>query len=251
MDKKQAFIISILLTGLLASSIYTFSSLLHDPEKRTSAIIIRVIDGDTLEIEDGSSIRLLNINSPEKNSPLHELSKSFLSSLVNKTVELDIVDRDKYNRLLVRVYSPDYINKELISEGLVSKFLVSNSELKSFAKLEEEAISKGKGIWKHSNYYGCFSTHINKNEELVSLQNKCIPINMNLWMLKDESRKIYVFNNITLKKSEEIFLHSSIGEDNEKELFWNSKTSIWNNDRDTLYLFDNEGKIVHHETYGY
>ncbi|MEM4271300.1 MAG: endonuclease, partial [Candidatus Pacearchaeota archaeon] len=66
--------------------------------------------------------------------------------------------------------------------------------------------------------------------------------------IKDESRKIYTFKNITFSS---INLHSTIGEDNSTDLFWNSKTDIWNNDRDTLYLFDNEGGIAHYEKYGY
>lgn len=251
MDKKYAFIVSVLLTGLIASSIYIFSSLLSESEKRTSVIISRVIDGDTLETKDGKTIRLLNINAPEKNSPSHELSKLFLSSLINKTVEADIMGRDKYNRLLVRLYSPNYINKDLVSLGLASKFLVSDSEVRSFAQAEEKAISDGKGIWSHSKYYACFSTHINKNEEFVVIENKCSSINMNLWMLKDESRKIYIFSNFTISNSRKIKLHSSFGKDNETDLFWNLKTSVWNNDRDSLYLFDYEGKIAHHEAYGY
>ena len=251
MDKKHAFLISIILTGLLASTIYIFSFIFQDNEKRKSVIISRVIDGDTLETKDGTTIRLLNINAPEKNSPSHELSKSFLSSLINKTVELDIIGRDKYNRLLVRLYSPNYINKDLVSLGLASKFLVSDSETKSFAQAEAKAISDGKGIWNHSKYYACFSTHINKNEEFIVIENKCAPINMNLWMLKDESRKAYIFNNFIINNSTKIKIHSSYGKDNETDIFWNLKTSVWNNDRDSLYLFDFEGKIVHHETYGY
>lgn len=251
MDKKYAFLISIILTGLLASTIYIFSFIFQDNEKRISVIISRVIDGDTLETTDGENIRLLNINAPEKNSESHKLSKSFLSSLINKTVELDIIDRDKYGRLLVRLYSPNYINKELVSLGLASKFLVSDSEISLFAKAEKDAISEGKGIWNHSKYYGCFSTHINKNKEFLVIENKCAPINMNLWMLKDESRKTYIFKNITLSKSKPLKLFSSEGKDNETAIFWNSKSNIWNNDRDTLYLFDSQEKIVHHDTYDY
>lgn len=251
MDKKYSLIIAILITGLLASSLFIISSISKNADKRSSITVARVIDGDTIETSDGRTLRLLNINSPEKNSPPHILSKNYLSSFVNKSLEMEISGSDKYHRLLVRLYSPEYINKDLVENGLVSKFLVSGSELKSFAQAEEKAISEGKGIWSHSSYYGCFSTQINKNEEFVVIENQCPTINMNHWMLKDESRKTYIFRNITIEKSMSLTLFTSEGKDDGKDIFWNSNTNIWNNDRDTLYLFDNQGKIAHHETYGY
>ena len=247
MDKKYSLILSFLITALLFSSLYFLS--LNSPAKdRKSVIVARVIDGDTIESSDGSIIRLLNINSPEKGTKNSELSKLYLSKLVNSSVELEIEGKDKYSRILARIYTPVYINKELVSQGLASKFLVSQSELKDFAKAEEEAINSEKGIWKHSDYYGCFSTQINKYEDYVLIRNTCGNINMLGWTLKDESRKIYIFRNISIGK---LTLSSSLGKDNSTNLFWNSKTSIWNNDRDTLYLFDREGGIAHHESYGY
>jgi len=48
-----------------------------------------------------------------------------------------------------------------------------------------------------------------------------------------------------------IALHSGSGIDNSTDLFWNLNSAVWNNDRDSLYLFDSDGRIVHYETYGY
>ncbi|MBI2632001.1 thermonuclease family protein [Candidatus Pacearchaeota archaeon] len=251
MDKKYSFIIAIIITGLIASSLFVLSSISKSSENRTLITVARVIDGDTLVTAEGQTVRLLNINAPEKSSSLHLLSKNYLNSFVNKTLEMEISGSDKYHRLLVRLYSSEYINKNLVENGMASKFLVSESELTSFSEAENKAINEGRGIWSHSSYYGCFSTHINKNEEFVVIENLCPQINMNLWMLKDESRKTYIFRNITLQESESLTLFTSEGKDKGKDVFWNSKTNIWNNDRDTLYLFDKEGKIAHHETYGY
>ena len=48
-----------------------------------------------------------------------------------------------------------------------------------------------------------------------------------------------------------ITLHSGSGSDNSTDIFWNSRGDIWNNDRDSSYLFDSSGGIAQYESYGY
>ncbi len=247
MKKRHALILAILFTCLVASNFYVFSTLKED-KILNSAKITRIIDGDTLEVNNGTKIRLLNINAPEKDQRGHDLGFNFLKGLENKTVDIDIIGTDKYNRNLARIYTPDYINLLMVREGFASKFLVQESELKEFSKAEEEAISSSKGIWIKSSYYGCFSIDINKNSEVVDIYNKCKEVNMLGWILKDESRKIFSFKDFSIGQ---IKIHSLKGEDNSTDLFWQSTTNIWNNDRDSLYLFDNDGGLAAYEEYGY
>lgn len=242
MKKFHALLLSFLITGLIASNIYLFSLL--NPKVRETAIVSRVIDGDTLELNDKRIIRLANINAPEKDAP----STNFLKFLENKTIELEIIGSDKYSRNLARIYIPEYLNLKIVSLGFASKFLVHDSEIKEFSKAEQNAIENSLGIWNHSVYYNCFTTQIDKYNEIIKLINNCEEINLEEWGLKDESTRFYTFPSVSLG---EISLHSNLGEDNATDLFWNSKTNIWNNDRDTLYLFDQEGGLVHHESYGY
>ena len=244
MDKKYAFVLSILLTLIIFSNFFIFSA---KENQRESVIVSRVIDWDTLETENGYTIRLLNVNSPEKGTFHAQLSKDYLKSFENKTIEIEIQGTDKYKRILARLYAPDYVNLELVSQGLASKFLVDESELKTFAQAEEKAVQNSKGMWNKSLYYGCFSSDINKYQEFVILENHCEDTNMKGWVLKDESRKSYIFSS----SFKSVILYSGLGEDNSTDLFIGSKTDIWNNDRDTLYLFDSGGNIVYHEAYGY
>jgi len=246
MNKQHALIFAFLITGLIASNIYLFSTPSF-PNTET-AIIARVIDGDTIELEDGRKVRLQNINAPEKNEPSYELSINYLKLLENKTIELETLGTDRYYRTLARIYSPEYLNLELVSLGFVKKAWVQKSELKEFSKAEEDAIKNFRGMWKKSTNYGCFKSDIDERAELVILTNICDPINIMDWTLKDESRRVYKFLSTSQTK---IRIHSEIGENNETDLFWNEKTNIWNNDRDTLYLFDKDGNIVHHNSYGY
>src|SRR3989344_320608 len=246
MNKGHAFVLALLITLLLAINLFLIKNFNH--ERRENVIISRVIDGDTLELNDGRKIRLLNINSPEKSDPGFDLSYNLLKQFENKTIEIEPISEDLYSRTLVRMYSPEYVNLELVKKGFASKFLVSGSELKDFAKAESFAISNSLGIWKKSNFYGCFTAEVDEHNEIISIINSCDSVNVNNWFLKDESTKQYEFDDINLGL---VFLHSGIGEDNSTDLFWNSKYNVLNNDRDSIYLFDNNGKLVYYTTYGY
>ncbi|PIN93753.1 hypothetical protein COU54_01840 [Candidatus Pacearchaeota archaeon CG10_big_fil_rev_8_21_14_0_10_31_24] len=244
MNKKTSFIISLLLT----LSVYFSSSYFDNSTDRETILVSRVIDGDTIKSQDGRSLRLLNINSPEKNTPGSEKSTKFLKLLENQTIEIEVLGIDKYQRELVKIYTPEYLNLKIVELGFASKYLVQESELTNFAKAEESAIQNSQGIWIKSPFFDCITSEINEKEEFVQLHNSCEGINFKDWFLKDESRKVYKFKNTWNK---EVIIYSIKGEDAEKEIYWNSETNIWNNDRDTLYLFDNEGKIVHYHIYGY
>jgi endonuclease YncB( thermonuclease family) len=249
LNKRHALVFAFLLAGLIISDVFLFK--LVSPENKPSretAVIARVVDGDTLKLEDGRTLRLLNINSPEKGTIGANLSKDFLKSFENKTVEIEITDIDKYQRSLARIYSPEYLNLKIVELGFAPKFLVQDSELSVFSEAEENAIGKNLGIWKKSAYKGCFESETDENAETVRIKNNCEPLFMAGWFLKDESRKTYKFRNISF---DEITLHSLNGTENSTDLFWQSESNIWNNDRDTLYLFDPEGGIAHHESYGY
>jgi len=247
MDKKYALLISVILTIIIASDTFLFSLINKDSDKE-KVVVMRVIDGDTIQLEDGRIVRLLNINSPEKGKPGSAESTSFLKQYENSSIQIEITGTDKYFRNLARLYSPDYLNLLIVQDGFASKFLVDPSELKLFSNAEAKAINNSYGIWKKSDYFGCFNSKIDSKKEIVTISNTCNEINLSGWMLKDESRKIYVFKSSIKDK---LIIHTGVGKDNETDYFWNSNQNIWNDDRDTLYLFDSEGKIVHSHDYGY
>jgi len=123
--------------------------------------VIRVIDGDTVDVEFGSflfkkieRVRLLGIDAPERWEPLYLEAKKELEKLVlGKTVRLegDIEERDRYGRLLRHIYVDDiFVNAELIKLGLArAKFYPPNVKYRElFYKLEKEAREKRRGIWR-------------------------------------------------------------------------------------------------------
>jgi endonuclease YncB( thermonuclease family) len=243
MKKIHAFILTFLAVGLIASQISLFYLY---PKERETAIIGRVIDGDTLELTDGRTVRLLNINTPEKGSAYSEEATNFLSYYTNKSVQIETSGIDKYDRTLAKIYAPEYLNLEIIRQGLATTFLVSDEETNEFVKAEKEAISQGIGMWVHSKHYGCVNAKVYPKEEKVTIYVLC-NISLYGFYLRDESRKIYKIPDI---KEKEVTLYSTSGNNTSSKLFWNAG-NVWNDDRDSIYIFDSENKLVYYYSYGY
>lgn len=128
------------------------------PEAKDSAglhYVKRVIDGDTIILDNGDHVRYIGINSPEVGEPFYDEAKKRNSSLVEgKRVRLIVCPqepRDKYGRLLAFIYLDDMlVNKVLLAEGLARLFIIppcgTEKELE-FGKAEKAAKARGAGIW--------------------------------------------------------------------------------------------------------
>jgi len=98
-----------------------------EPVDISEVKVVRVIDGDTLEIEGGERVRYIGIDAPETVEPQKpvecfgpEASAKNKELVEGQTVRLekDMTDRDKYNRLLRYVYvGENLINTELVQLG--------------------------------------------------------------------------------------------------------------------------------------
>src|SRR3989344_996325 len=237
MKSKKALLLSIFLTILIALLVSIFSEI--DKPQPSAVKITRVIDGDTLVTETGETIRLVNINTPEKSEFGYGEAKEFLSTFENKSVEIEFLGPDKYGRSLARIYYPKYLNLELVERGFAKKFLVQESETKTFDSAENLAVQNSIGMWKHSEFFDCFEIEVFPKKETVTIKNNCNEINVLDWTIQDESRKKYKFNNTHITQ---LTLHSSSGIDNSNDIFWNLESDVWNNDRDTFYLFNEKGE---------
>ena len=78
--------------------------------------VTRVIDGDTFETASRKkSVRLANVDAPEKGQPGAVASKQKLESLIGgKQVTIDTVARDKYGRAVANVKKGrESVNKKM------------------------------------------------------------------------------------------------------------------------------------------
>lgn len=110
--------------------------------------IIRCIDGDTVVTENKNiHIRLYEIDAPEHNQDGGIEAKEYLSSLVlNKTVEVEKIARDRYGREVCRLYrNGAYINELMVVSGNAWAY-----EKFSSKKLHNEELAakrKKIGLW--------------------------------------------------------------------------------------------------------
>ncbi len=232
------FIIVIVLLGIL--SVYypelTGKSISNSQEyERKEVFVSRIIDGDTIETSNGT-IRLLGINTPEKNMPYYQEAKDFLMQIENKTIEVlrDKEDEDKYDRRLRYVfYENRLMNIEILQEGLATSFMLE--ELKYEDKLrqaENYAKNNGVKLWEKSqeNYAECIKlVELNYTEEFFIIKNNCdFGCDLNGWIVKDDANHIFKLDNL------------NAGENRR----YDSKIKIWNDEGDRFFMRDEAGKLV-------
>ncbi len=122
MKKEFLFtIIALAVFIVLLSLLFIFSPNPREelePQSLPDNYVTRVIDGDTFVINSGETIRLLCVDTPEKNTEGYEDATLFLEDLIlNKEVTLNssITDKDIYGRLLRYVYiNGTFVNKEIL-----------------------------------------------------------------------------------------------------------------------------------------
>jgi micrococcal nuclease len=135
----------------------------------------RVIDGDTLLLNNGEKVRLIGIDAPESRvNPrvekqvelegkdlktiisMGEKATKFVRSLVKPgdkvKIEFDVERRDQYGRLLGYVYLADgrMLNEEIVKAGYGNP-LTHPPNVKyqeTFLKAYREARKDGRGLWR-------------------------------------------------------------------------------------------------------
>ena len=135
------------------------------PSGLSSVVVQRVVDGDTLRLSDGRSVRMIGLNTPElgkkgrSDEPFAVAARQRLEALVaanDGRVGLlpGKESKDHYGRTLAHVYGADGANLEaqMLAEGL--GFLVAvapNVDLVDCQQAaEHRARRAGLGLWRQS-----------------------------------------------------------------------------------------------------
>jgi micrococcal nuclease len=126
--------------------------------------VVKVVDGDTVHLEDGSVIRYIGIDTPEVVDPRKPVqcygreasqeNKKLVEGILVR-LEKDVSDTDKYSRLLRYVWVTDesgqeiFVNDYLVRQGFARSYSYP-PDVKyqdQFREAEREARENSRGLW--------------------------------------------------------------------------------------------------------
>lgn len=131
-------------------------------------IVSRVVDGDTIKLESGQTVRYIGIDTPETKDPKKnvqcfgdEAYKKNKELVEGKRVRLekDVSETDRYGRLLRYVYvlsgnasdsASLFVNEYLVKEGFAyaATFPPDIKYNEHFQQMQKKAEVENRGLWK-------------------------------------------------------------------------------------------------------
>ena len=181
MTKKQLIYVLVLILAVLqlffkpdrlsktslAPTKIPISTITSIPYEKQRVKVVRIIDGDTIEIEGNVKVRYIGVNTPELHDPKKPV-ECFGQAAADKNkrlvegkeifIQKDVSETDKYKRLLRYVWVEDpstssgqviFINDYLVRQGFaqVSTFPPDVKYQQQFLEAQEEAKVNNRGLW--------------------------------------------------------------------------------------------------------
>lgn len=141
-----------------------------DVRHMEKAIVERVVDGDTIKLESGETVRYIGIDTPETKHPSKpvqcfgkEASKRNTELVEGKEIlmEKDVSNTDRYGRILRYIYLPNpeatdealFVNEYLVEQGY-AHLLTYPPDIKYdnlLREAETQARENNRGLWGECN----------------------------------------------------------------------------------------------------
>ncbi|MFO7946674.1 MAG: thermonuclease family protein [Armatimonadota bacterium] len=135
-----------------------------DYEPRTEVVRCeRIVDGDTIKLDDGRRVRYIGVDTPETKHPrkpveffgkqASEYNKSLVSGKY-LVLEYDVERTDRYGRTLAYVYRKDtFVNARLAAGGYAQTLTYPPNVryVSLFRWLQERARTHNRGLWRRAN----------------------------------------------------------------------------------------------------
>lgn len=171
--KTLYFKIFIFLLSIASLTTLINTPISHAVIRTVTGTVTKVSDGDTMQLttpeQTKLKVRLYGIDAPEtykisnrtgqvsKVGQLYgyESMKALESKIIGKQVKLDIIDIDKYKRMVGMIWLNDRnINLEMVSEGYAEAYTeyLKAPYRSEFIEAEQKARSAKKGIWSLPKY---------------------------------------------------------------------------------------------------
>ena len=135
-----------------------FISIISFSQTILKAKVVGIKDGDTVVVLDSlnnqTTLRLAEVDTPEKNQPFGTKAKQFTSDQIYlKTIKYVVTDTDRYGRSIAMIYYDEdnkYLSAEIIKAGMGWHYK-RYSTSKELALLEENAKKNKIGLWIDNN----------------------------------------------------------------------------------------------------
>jgi|GEM_PF-1991807 len=127
------------------------------PEGALEAVLVRVVDGDTIDVTIGGqklTVRYVGIDTPERGEPGYKAASAANQTLLgsgNLWLAPDHTDKDRYGRLLRFIYTDEglFVNEQMIAQGWAQplEFKPDVTLAVEFRRLATEAAEAKRGFW--------------------------------------------------------------------------------------------------------
>ncbi len=167
-----------------------------DPANATlDSRVLKIIDGDTVDIRNSTRVRYLNIDTPEIGQPFATEASEFNRQLVrfkDVRLELDVKERDAYNRLLAYVYVETdagwvMANLEIVRAGLARLLIIPpNGKYRAeFEAAQLDAMIHRRGLW---GAVGGVLTVAEVEADISDVVNQVVTVRLTVGQLSTSSR---------------------------------------------------------------
>ena len=190
-----------LILVLLTTLVYEAWAQIPDPVFATMEThCTRIVDGDTIELRGGETVRLLGIDTPELGEPYADAAKWYLYELVaHKTLflEFDQQLRDIYNRLLAHIYVETedgwvLVNAEMVRAGLARLLFIPPNALYYgyFGTALEEALLQRRGMW--GTITGRLTVQA-LEDDLINCITEMVTVEFTIGEVEERSRHVVLY----------------------------------------------------------
>jgi micrococcal nuclease len=155
--KRTLLILALAIIGFFTNSLTPTKhvEILKEATNSATARVVRVIDGDTIEIVGGQKVRYIGMDTPELQTNAcysREAAAENETLVEGKSVRLvgDVSETDTYGRLLRYVYADNvFVNDVLVREGFARAEPIAPDTLysKELLAAQDEAKESSRGLW--------------------------------------------------------------------------------------------------------
>ncbi len=250
--------------------------------ERTQATVVRVIDGDTIEVNIGGRlyrVRYIGMDTLERGQVGYEEATLANAQLVSNRIvglEKDVSETDRYGRLLRYVWVEEsMVNAILVASGYaqVATYPPDVKYQNEFLELQRQARESGLGLWSTAKeptpaptptptkevnvqitliFYDGRVPYV-ESDEYVEVKNLgSEPVNLAGWVLKDisEGYPLLTFPSYILKPGESIRVYTNETHPEHGGFSFGYGKAVWNNsDPDTAALYNAQGQEVSRKSY--